>query len=279
MVEAAIVDAPRVEMVPFHGTDILAIERAGEIRVPMRTFCHAIGLPWEPQRKRISRDDILAEGASIMEVPSAGGVQRQVTLPLDLIPGFLFGAEANRFAPELQERVKLFQRECFRVLHGHFFDRPRAAPFSLEAATSAAHEGFRLIAALKRESDPAIRRTLHGMLDRICAAQGVPTPPAAAIGADALPARDLADAFFAGLERLSVLGIVWNHASCEGTIAVNLPEVLAHFREVGMPVLAQDQLERALRLHGTAIDGAIAITSGLTRKPVLCWIFREQLDA
>lgn len=43
-----------------------------------------------------------------------------VTLPLDLLPGWLFGISAARVKPELQEKILRYRRECFRVLWDAF---------------------------------------------------------------------------------------------------------------------------------------------------------------
>ncbi len=39
-----------------------------------------------------------------------------VCLPLDLVPGFLFGVDASRVAEAVRPKVLDYQRECFRVL-------------------------------------------------------------------------------------------------------------------------------------------------------------------
>jgi hypothetical protein len=37
-------------------------------------------------------------------------------LPLDLLPGWLFGIQPTRARPELVDKLKRYRRECFRVL-------------------------------------------------------------------------------------------------------------------------------------------------------------------
>jgi hypothetical protein len=41
-------------------------------------------------------------------------------LPLDLLPGWLFGIQPTRARPELVDKLKRYRRECFRVLWNTF---------------------------------------------------------------------------------------------------------------------------------------------------------------
>ncbi len=281
MMLAAAAPAPRFESVPFHGTDILATRLGEQVRVPMKRFCEAVGLPWAAQRQRIQRDEVLREGASMMLIPSDGGPQEQLTLPLDLIPGFLFTAEAKRYAPELRERVRLFRAECFRVLHHHFFGAPVAPPSPVDPAAAAAivREGSRLVQLLKRETSPRLRRFYHDQLDQVCAAQGIATPAIDAIGADAIAPAELVGPFMRGLETLSTMGVVWNHSAEPGTVAFDLAEVLAHFEQRAIPMPAMSIMANALRHHGPIIDATVPMISNLTGRHHLCWVFKEEADA
>jgi hypothetical protein len=269
-------------MVPFQGAAILAARCGDAVRVPMKRFCETIGLPWDAQRQRIQRDEVLRQGASMMLAPSDRGLQEQLTLPLDLIPGFLFGAEAKRYAPELRERVRLFRAECFRVLHDHFFGSPPspapARTVDLIGSAAAARESFRLIAALKRERNPRIRRTYHAMLSRICDAQEVDVPPIDAIGADAIAPAELIGPFFRGLETLTMMGVVWNHSARPGEIAIDLAEILGHFQRLGISMPAIDEMARALADHGPIVDATVPMISNITGKHALCWVFRDDAD-
>lgn len=114
--------------VDFHGDTIFAVRIGDQIFVAVKPICASLGLDWHSQRQRIKRDTILNENASIILSPSPGGQQETTCLPLDMISGFLFGIDDRRIRdPETRERVLLYKRECFRVLHDHFFGRGPAA--------------------------------------------------------------------------------------------------------------------------------------------------------
>lgn len=109
--------------VDFHGDTLFAQPHDdGAIIVAVKPIIDRLGLDWEAQRKRIQRDELLSEGAAIMEVPSPGGPQKTTCLPLSLLPGFLFGISTGSILdPEVKAAVQAYQRECHEVLYRHFF--------------------------------------------------------------------------------------------------------------------------------------------------------------
>lgn len=119
--------------VEFHGNPILTFNDGQTIRVAMKPVCEGIGLQWEAQLKRIKRHSILAEGMSIMDIPSEGGIQLAVTLPLDMLNGWLFGVEPNKVRPEIKDKLIEYQRECFTVLHDYWAKKSQTVPASLPA--------------------------------------------------------------------------------------------------------------------------------------------------
>jgi hypothetical protein len=46
--------------------------------------------------------------------------QELLSLPLEYLPGWLFGVNASRVRPELKERIMLYRRECYRALWNVF---------------------------------------------------------------------------------------------------------------------------------------------------------------
>ena len=113
-----------VRAVDFYGDQVTgAVVASGTIYVPLRPLCRYLGLDWSAQTRRIQRDDILASeirGVAITATPQEGGTQEMLCLPLDLLPGWLFGISASRVKPGLREKIIRYQRECFRVLWDAF---------------------------------------------------------------------------------------------------------------------------------------------------------------
>lgn len=106
--------------VSFHGTTLYAVAIDGVPHVALKPICEALGIQWEAQYRRLQRHPVLSKGMSVMDIPSPGGVQQAVCLPLSLLNGWLFGISAARVRPELRERVEAYQHECFDALAQHF---------------------------------------------------------------------------------------------------------------------------------------------------------------
>ncbi|MBA9070180.1 hypothetical protein FHR71_003944 [Methylobacterium sp. RAS18] len=107
--------------VPFHGDTLFALRDGAEIRVALKPITDRLGLDWPAQLRRTKRDTILAEG---MAIPSASGVQDSATLPLNLLPGWLFGISANQVKSDSRVLVLTYQRECHAALFQRFFGTP-----------------------------------------------------------------------------------------------------------------------------------------------------------
>ncbi len=114
------------EIVEFYGQQLITAKSdEGVEYVAMKPLCEALGLEWEPQRKRIVRDEVLKGGMVMMEVPTGkaglGGIQKMVFIPLEYLNGWLFGVDVSRLKDEaIKEKIVVYKRECYRVLHRHW---------------------------------------------------------------------------------------------------------------------------------------------------------------
>lgn len=281
----------RFELVPFRGAEILAARRDDAVYVPMKRFCSALGLKWDGARRRIQRDQVLREGAVMMTVPSEGGDQLQHTLPLRLIPGFLFGLDANRYAPELRERVTLWRYECYDALFRHFFAAPEPAEGAaimpapsgpVAARINAIHQAASIADQLRREPTGPVRKFLMDALQEVCTAVGMVTPGIPLEpDIEATPAERI-DALLAGLATLKARGVRFNHLGNDprGRVALNLPQLTALFRRHDIDVAIDDRLRDALRvgcLHWHCALQMIDSRLSLTRRPTLCHVLERSV--
>jgi len=123
--------------VNFYGDTIIAVlvEVNGDrqVYVPVRPISDYLGLAWSAQLQRMKRDEVLAEGLTSVSMMNTEVQQRYdvMCLQLELLPGWLFGINSSRVRPELQEKVRRYRRECYKVLW-------RA--FQADALASANHE-------------------------------------------------------------------------------------------------------------------------------------------
>jgi len=113
----------------FYDDELTAVQlEGGAIFVPVRRLCDNLGLVWSGQFERIQRDKVLSEalkGVRVTRTPlepggRSGGPQDTLCLPLDLVPGWLFGIQTGRVKEEIRPKLIRYRRECFRVLWDAF---------------------------------------------------------------------------------------------------------------------------------------------------------------
>jgi hypothetical protein len=104
--------------VEFYGDPIVVVlGQDNALYVPVRSIAEFLGLDWPSQYKRIQRDEVLADRVHMVMMTGPDGRPRpMVCLPLDLLPGWLFGITTRRVRPELAPKLRLYREECFRVL-------------------------------------------------------------------------------------------------------------------------------------------------------------------
>jgi hypothetical protein len=145
--EGEILTPEEIKTVDFYGDPITGalvhIEGEARIFVPLRPLTRFLGLNWSAQYRRALRDEILApeiRGVAIMATPAdgspSGGTQETLCLPLDLLPGWLFGITTSKVKEEYREKITRYRRECYRRLWEAF------APSILPAVTPPAPTGL-----------------------------------------------------------------------------------------------------------------------------------------
>lgn len=172
--------------IDFYGDEVMGviIEEGGERRiyVPVRPICEYLGLAWSAQFERIKRDEVLAESVRFVRLTrtnSKGGAPDVICLPLDYLPGWMFGVSANRVKPELKERITLYKRECYRRLWDAFKHEILPATTELApAAPSGAQLAYELATAVQNlaREQMDMEQRLGGRIDRMAHwAKGVVT--------------------------------------------------------------------------------------------------------
>lgn len=79
--------------VDFRGDTVTAVREGDQVLVAVKPIIERLGLDWEAQRQRITRDDVLASSTCMIRVETPAGQRETVALPLELLSGFLFGIE------------------------------------------------------------------------------------------------------------------------------------------------------------------------------------------
>lgn len=122
MADEVVLNPIDTRTVDFYGDQILAmlvpIQDEQEIYVPLRPLCEYLGLNWSGQLQRLRRDEVLGPALQFVCVThtNSAGDPNMICLPLELLPGWLFGISTSRVRDELQPKITQYRRECFKVL-------------------------------------------------------------------------------------------------------------------------------------------------------------------
>lgn len=110
--------------IDFYG-DLLTVAIVNDTAyVALKPITDFLGVDWDSQRQRVQRDEVMKEESRLIQATGADGKQYKMTcLPLEYLPGYLFGINASRVKPELKDKVIRYQRECFRILWQAFQSR------------------------------------------------------------------------------------------------------------------------------------------------------------
>jgi len=153
----------RQRYVDFYGDGIPVAEAPnGELYVALRPITDFLGLAFSPQRRRVLRDETLSERVRGVLMTAADGRQRTLLcVPLDLLPGWLFGVTPAQAKPEVREKLKRYRADCFRVLWEAFKGEAARGPRAIPAATEPGVSG----AVIALEIATAVQHLAHNQLE------------------------------------------------------------------------------------------------------------------
>ena len=110
------------QTISFNNQSLITVEQNGNHYVAMKPICENIGLAWGPQVLRIKRDEVLSQGMIVMIIPTNGGNQNMICLPIEYLNGWLFGIDINRCNPEIRDTLIKYKKECYQALHDYWFN-------------------------------------------------------------------------------------------------------------------------------------------------------------
>lgn len=261
----------RFALVEFQGDQLLTIFDGQTVRVAMKPLVERLGISWPRQSQKLKEDAVLSKGVALTAIPSDRGAQETITLPIDLMQGWLFKLNPDKVAPEARERVIAYQRECYQVLHDYWVRGAAINPRFGTSATSGATDLLKLTDRLKHEWHPEIKAMLHTLLGQMCDRMNLPLPRIEAFGQPAPDDLEIADGFFAGLIDLKRAGVEFDHHRRADLLAVSLPQLERLFATAAIDAPRGAPLRRALRQHPAFIEAAAV--NGRDTRIRRCWIF------
>ena len=105
----------------INGVDIVTVDRDGDVFVPIKPICVALGIEAAPQRDKLQKDEFFnSVGTIIVSTGADGKSYDMYALPLKFIYGWLATINPGKVSGEAREAVARYRRECYDVLYEHF---------------------------------------------------------------------------------------------------------------------------------------------------------------
>jgi hypothetical protein len=269
----------RFEIIPFEDRTILTVRTTGDgIHVVMKPIVEALGLAWNAQLERIKRHPVIGKGMRVTRIPSAGGVQDATTLELEQFHGWLLTLSPDRITDgEKREIIIQYQERAFRVIFEHFHGRMDSGPTSassMSARVILQNQSLRIAQKLRTTRNRVERRMMHEMLTGMCSELGITTPALDELGHDAPEAPDILLNFWGAVDVLRGRGFAIDHSRNPQMLALSLSEMSPMFEEVGIHIILDRTLRKALRLsEEPRYVSNKAVNSKITGTSKNCWVF------
>ena len=106
----------------INGVEISAVaDESGNIFVPVKPICDAIGVAYQTQHLKLQDHEILAPTITLRVMVAADGKKREmVCLPLEFVYGWIFTINAKNVSEGAHDAVLRYQLECYKALYEHF---------------------------------------------------------------------------------------------------------------------------------------------------------------
>lgn len=159
----------------INGTEIYAITENGEVYVPIKPICTAIGVDVEAQRSKIKNDTILNSVAVQNTATGSDGKQYEMDcLPLKFIYGWLFSINPEKVKQDVRGIVIEHKLKCYNALYDYFTGNMRKTIETNNAEIELLKE---INSAISEEKDAKTRRrTAEDKLNRLRAERLNPQP-------------------------------------------------------------------------------------------------------
>ena len=144
--------------VTFHGDTIFCLDYQGQPFTPMKPIVENLGLGWASQSQKLNSNRE-RWGVTIIVIPSESGEQQMLCLPVRKLPSYLNSINPRKVAPELRERIELYQAESDDALWNYWMhgraERPTPAPSPDAAIGPAERAELKALVDAKLSAAPA----------------------------------------------------------------------------------------------------------------------------
>lgn len=108
-----------LQPIPFHSDTIYLVNHEGQPVTPVKPIIENIGIDWMNQYVKLTSKKE-RWGIVLVTIPSAGGPQETICIPIRKLAAFLYSIDADRVRPDLRDKVLMYQNECDEVLWNYW---------------------------------------------------------------------------------------------------------------------------------------------------------------
>lgn len=160
----------------INGVDIVTVEQNGEVYVPIKPICAAIGVNYTTQLEKLQNDETFSSSVvPLRGITAADGKEYEtLCLPLWLVYLWLGTINPRNVAEAVRQKVTGYRLECARVLYEHFAGGLRRQVETNEAEIALLKE---INSAIGEEKEARTRRKrAEDKLDKLRAERLNPQP-------------------------------------------------------------------------------------------------------
>ena len=107
-----------MKTIDFYGDTLELVDMEdGKPGIVARRLVENLGLSWGRQAEKLQDPHY---GCTVIGIPSPGGVQETIVIPLRKVNSYLHRINPNKVREDLQERIRLYQEECADVLYNYW---------------------------------------------------------------------------------------------------------------------------------------------------------------
>lgn len=122
--------------IPFHGTNITAMNDEGKPLVSLRHVCDSLGIDTDSQRKKLLNKPWACTVLSTVQVPGDTQARKWLMIDRRTLTMWLATIEASRVKPEARPVLEAFQNEAADALDAYFHDGGAINPAATTAQLS-----------------------------------------------------------------------------------------------------------------------------------------------
>lgn len=106
----------------INGVELIAVrDEDGNVFVPVKPICEAIGVRFDTQFAKLQEHPILASTIALRATVGFDGKEREmVCLPLEFVYGWIFTINPKNVSESARANVIKYQMECYKALYFYF---------------------------------------------------------------------------------------------------------------------------------------------------------------